>query len=166
MYVNLFPGKQLRATKRSITLMGSFLFLGGGYALMREFLWFDGFRSGWALVSGLLGALGLLFIAFGTDFFRFKDAFFSMTPERIAYRLSLLGREHKIRWHDVQELVISDALIRFKLRCGKRVNMRIGAIQQPDIARHVSRSIHLAALEKGLPINGVKPSPPEPALQV
>lgn len=165
MYVNLFPGRQLRATKRSTTLTGFVLLLGGSYALVREFLWLDTFRLGWALVSGLLVATGLLFIAFGTDFFRLKDAFFSMTPERIAFRLTLLGREHKIVWQEVKEIVVSDIVIRFKLTNGKNVKMRIGSIQEPEIARHVARSIHLAALEKGLSINGVKPSPTEPALQ-
>lgn len=148
MYINLYPGKQLRSTRKSLLVTGLFLFFGGGYALLREFLWIDAFRTGWAVASAMLLGLGLLFVAYGTEVFRFKDAFFSMTPERIVYRLSLLGRERRIAWEEVQELIISESLVRFKLVSGSGVAMRLGAIQQPEIARHVSRSIHLAALDR------------------
>lgn len=166
MYVNLYPGKQLQATKRSMLLIGLFLFLGGGYALLREFLWLDTFREGWAVASGALMVLGLIPLAYGTDIFRFKDAFFSMTPDRIVYRLTLLGTETRVEWQQIQELRITEHIITFILKEGAAIKMRLGAIQRPDIARHVSRSIHLAALEQGVMINGIKPSPPEPALQI
>lgn len=133
---------------------------------MREFLWLDVFRLGWAVASGILVLLGVLFISFGTDVLRFKDAYFSMTPERIAYRLALLSPEKQISWKEIKELKISELLISFVLVSGKTVTMRLGSIQQPHIARHVSRSIHLAAFEKGIVVNGVKPTPDDPVLQI
>ncbi|CAM3813363.1 hypothetical protein POKO110462_20835 [Pontibacter korlensis] len=166
MYVNLYPSKQLRSTKRSVLFIGLFLFFGGGYSLLREFLWLEIFRESWAVASGVMLLLGIVCIAFGTDVLRFKDAFFSMTPERIAYRLTLFGAETVVYWQAVKELHVTEHLISFELREGDTLKLRLGHIQQPAIARHVSRSIHLAAFEKGIMINGVKPSPTEPALQV
>lgn len=166
MYVNLYPNKQLRSTKRSLLLIGLFLFFGGGYALLREFFWIASFREGWALASGVMVLLGLLPIAYGTEILRFKDAYFSMTPERIIYRLSLFGTETIVEWQQIQELHITEYVVNFILKGGSVLKMRLNIIQKPEIARHVSRSIHLAALEKGIMINGVKPSPSEPALQV
>jgi hypothetical protein len=166
MYVNLYPGKQLRSTKRTVLLIGLFLVLGGMYALLREFLWMEPFREGWALASGAMVLLGLLPLAYGTDMLHFKDAFFSMTPDRIVYRLTLLGTEKVVEWQQIQELHITEYVIKFILKGGSITKMRLSAIQKPDVARHVSRSIHLAALEQGIMINGVKPSPTSPALQV
>ncbi|WP_276499101.1 hypothetical protein [Pontibacter litorisediminis] len=165
MYVNLYPGRQLRSTKKSMLLLGLFLFFGGGYALLREFLWIGQFREGWAVASAVIMLLGILSIAYGSSVLHFKDAFFSMTPDRIAYRLSLFGGQTVVEWPQVEELKISVHAVNFVLRGGAIVKMRLTAIQDPKIARHVSRSIHLAALEKGIAINGVKPSPSEPAMQ-
>lgn len=166
MYVNLYPGKHLQATKRSLLLMGLFLFFGGGYALLREFLWIGSFREGWALASGALMLFGLISIAYGTERFHFKDVYFSMTPQRIKYRLALFGAEKVVEWQQIQELQISSHQINFKLKGGDVAKMRLSTIQSPQLARHVSRSIHLAALEQGVMVNGIKPSPSEPALQV
>ncbi|TPE43702.1 hypothetical protein [Pontibacter mangrovi] len=166
MYVNLYPNRQLRATKRSVLLMGLFLLLGGGYALLRELLWMEALRPGWAAASGLMVLSGSVCLAYATEVLRFKDAFFSMTPERIAYRVSLFGSETVVEWQHIQELRITEHYVSFALTGGAFQKIRLGAIQSPDIARHVARSIHLAGLEKGIMINGIKPSPSEPALQV
>lgn len=166
MYVNLYPGKQLRAARRFMLLLGLFLFVGGGYALLREFFWMETFRDRWAAASAVLMLLGLVPLAYGANLLHFKDAFFSMTPQQIAYRLTLFGPQTVVEWPQVQELGITEQLISFKLEGGMVTRMRLNMIQDPAIARHVSRSIHLAALEKGIMINGVKPSPTEPALQV
>lgn len=166
MYVNLYPGKQLRNAKRSMLLVGLFLFIGGGYALLREFFWMEEFRQGWALASAGLMLLGVLPLAYGTELLHFKDAFFFMTPQRLAYRLSLFGSEKVIEWAQVEELHITRHVISFLLTGGHVQRLRLHAIQDASLARHVSRSIHLAAMEKGIMINGVKPSPSEPALQV
>jgi hypothetical protein len=84
-----------------------------------------------------------------------------MTPERIRYRLSLLGREHQLLWKDVRALQVSKQLVVFKQSGGEMVRLRLGLIQQWSTAQHVSRSILLAALEKGIPVNGIKAMPHE-----
>ncbi|GHA75531.1 hypothetical protein GCM10007389_31760 [Pontibacter akesuensis] len=145
--------------------MGMFLTLGGGYALLRELLWMDMFREGWAAASVLLVLVGATMLAFGTDIFRLQDAFFSMTPKRIVYRVSVLGRQQEINWEEVSALDITESLVTFVLVSGRQRYLRLGAIQQPEIARHVSRSLHLAAIEKGLVLNGIKASSFKPALQ-
>lgn len=166
MYVNLYPNKQLKATKRSTLLLGLFLAGGGTYALYREFFMLDALRLSWLLASIALVLAGALLMAFATDLLRFRDVYFSMTPERIAYRLALLGREQTLYWSKLESLEISTEAVTFRLKSGKKQLLRLGAIQQEDLARHVARSLHLAALEKGLRVNGTKPSPQEPALQV
>ncbi|PRY13648.1 hypothetical protein CLV24_10518 [Pontibacter ummariensis] len=166
MYVNLFPRKQLRATKKSVLVLGLFLGVGGAYAVLRELLWQTAFRPYWAMASVLIVLIGLLCLAVATDFIRLKDAYFSMTPERVSYRLAVWGREHFLLWKDVQALQVTKHWVSFILHNGEIKKLRLGLIQNPEIAHHVSRSIHLAALEKGLPVNDVLPSAPEPSLQV
>ncbi|GAB3821597.1 hypothetical protein [Pontibacter rugosus] len=165
MYINLYPNKSLKSTKKSLLLTGAFLTVGGGYALLREFLWLPVFREEWAFASALLILIGGFMLAFGADVFRFNDAFFSMNRERIAYRLTLWGSIQEIYWKDLNALEISWSLISFELTSGKRLHLRLEAIQQPEVARHVSRSLHLAALNHNLPVNGLKTFQ-APALQV
>lgn len=165
MYVSLYSRKQLKKTKHFILVTGAFLAAGGAFALTRELFFQSPFRLNWAVAGALLVVVGLLWSLAGKNTILFKDAYFSLNPERISYRLAVLGKEAVILWKDVTALQIQEQLITFKLSSGRSVKMRLGAIQQPNVARHVSRSIHLAALEKCIMVNGVQPNQAKPAAQ-
>ncbi|MBF9252042.1 hypothetical protein I2I11_01920 [Pontibacter sp. 172403-2] len=140
-------------------LSGIFLIGGGAYALLREVLWEDHFRAGWAIASVVVLLAGLIWTALATDKILLKDAYFSMTPERIAYRVALLGRERVLPWQQVMKVWITNYFVVFEMENSKPVILRLGSIQQEDVARHVAGSLRLAALEKNIPINGVVGQP-------
>lgn len=165
MYVNLYSRKQLNKTKQFLLVAGTFLAVGGAVALARELFYQTPFRLNWAVAGSMLLVVGLLWSLAARNTMLFKDAYFSLNPERVSYRLALLGREVVILWKDISALKIQEQLITFELSSGRSIKMRLGAIQQPDVARHVSRSIHLAALEKHIMVNGVQPSQAKPAAQ-
>ncbi|MCJ8165774.1 hypothetical protein MKJ04_13050 [Pontibacter sp. E15-1] len=154
MYINLYPNRQLQSTKKTVLGLGLFCATGGAYALMRELFWIHDFRVGWALSSALLTLVGFLSIAVAMDKIRLKDAYLSITPERIMYRLTLTGRERLIRWDNVQAMRMTEHVVIFDQKEGAPRRMRLGLIQQPEMALHVSRSLMLAAIEKGIPVNG------------
>lgn len=144
-------------------VLGLILIAGGASALLRETLWQVGLRVEWVVASAVLLLVGLLSLAVATDKIHLPDAYFSMTPERIRYRLSLLGRERQLHWTDISTLQVSERLVVFQQRSGEEIKMRLGLIQQPEIALHVARSIMLAALERGIPVNAAKAMPREPS---
>ena len=156
MYINLFSHKQLALTKRYLLILCVFLISGGAYALFREILLVDAIRTGWALSSALILISGILLYFFSNNQLDTKEAYFSMNPERIKYRLALFSKEHVIHWKDINSIEISTQTIVYNLTTGLQIKMRLGNIQQPEVMLHVSRSIHLAALEKGVTINGIK----------
>ncbi|MEJ8803051.1 hypothetical protein [Pontibacter sp. H249] len=156
MYVNLYPHKQLQKSVKFVGLLGMFLTAGGVYALIRELLLSDSLRVGWA-ISGLVILLaGFACFVIGSNRHIIREAYFSMSPECIKYRLALLAREQVIFWKDVEALEISAHAVIYNLTSGRNIKMRLGHIQHDEVALHVSRSIHLAALEKGIVINGVQ----------
>ena len=154
MYINLFPHKHLAQVKRNLLVAGILLILGGAYALFRELYLLDGLRPGWVVASVVVFAVGAFSWLVANNYIPARDAYFSMTPERIKYRLAVFGREYQIAWSQVSAMDISAQSIIFYLTSGKSITMRLGNIQQPEIMLHVSRSLHLAALEKGVTING------------
>jgi len=166
MYINLHPNKQLHATKKMMLVMGLLLAAGGAYALLRELFWLHDFRTGWAVASAAVSLGGFLSIAVAMDKIRLKDAYLSITPDRVKYRLCLAGREHLLPWKNVKALQVSERVIAFELKQGTVVKMRLGLIQQQEIAQHVSRSVLLAALDQGIPVNGVQAVPWAPTYQV
>jgi hypothetical protein len=157
MYVNLFPHKQLVQTKKYMLMACVFLISGGTYALVREMFIIDSFRIGWALCSAFILGAGALLYTIANNQLETKEAYFSMNPDRVKYRLALFSKEKIILWKDVTALEISAQTIIYRLNSGKSVKMRLGNIQQAEVMLHVSRSIHLAALEKGITINGMEP---------
>jgi hypothetical protein len=161
MYINLYPNRQLRAAKRNLLITGVLTASGSAFALLRETIWRNEPRVEWVVASAVLLVVSLVFLAIAADRIHLPDAYFSMTPERIRYRLSLLGREHQLLWKDVRALQVSKQLVVFKQSGGEMVRLRLGLIQQWSTAQHVSRSILLAALEKGIPVNGIKAMPHE-----
>ncbi|WP_439880231.1 hypothetical protein ACSX1A_13830 [Pontibacter sp. MBLB2868] len=164
MYVSLYSRKQLKQTKQFIFLASVFIMAGGAYALIREFFFQDSFRLGWAVASAVLVLTGFLWSLVGSNKFRFKDAYFSLTPERISYRLAVFSTEKVIFWSDVSSVQITRNTVWFHLDSGQNIKMRLGNIQQPEVSLHVARSIHLAALEQGVPVNGVPSSLANPVI--
>ncbi len=165
MYINLYPSKHLQATKKTMRLTGAFLTAGGSYALLREFFWQPDFRACWAVASGVLVLLGLFLLAVATDRIMLRDAYLSITPERIMYRLSLTGHEKLLLWDGIKGMQVTEHYVLFEQEQKAPVKLRLGLIQQPEIAQHVSRSLLLAALEKGIPVNGVEALPKKPPIQ-
>jgi hypothetical protein len=160
MYINLYPTKQLQQTKRNFILLGAFLIAGGGYALVRDLVLSEQVRVGWAMASASVFMVGILLVAVGTDNIRLKDAYFSLNPERLSYRLSVLGREQLLYWKSISSLRITEQTVIIELQDTQCVVIRLGAIQDPEIAHHVAASLRLAALEKNVPVNGVQRQEP------
>lgn len=158
MYINLFPQKQLILIKRYLLVASVFLFAGGAYALFRELFIQDLLRVGWALSSAVILGAGVVSWLIASSRLATRDAYFSMTPERIKYRLAVFAREVQVFWKDVDALEISAQAVVYHLITGESITMRLGNIQQPEVMLHVSRSIHLAAMEKGIMVNGVQTS--------
>lgn len=165
MYINLYPNKHLNATKKSALAMGLFLAAGGSYAMLRELLWLTDFRTGWAVASAVITLAGFISIAVAMDKIRLKDAYLSITPDRIMYRLSVVGREQLLPWENIRALHVTKHVVVFEQQQGITTKLRLGHIQQPEIAQHVSRSILLAAMEKGIPVNGITAVPRKASFQ-
>ncbi len=163
MYVSLYSSKKLRQTKKFMLLSGVFLIVGGAYALGRELVGEDSFRLGWAIASVTVVLTGLVCTALATDKILLKDAYFSMTPDRIAYRVSLLGGEQILPWQEVMKVWITNYFVVFEMEHSNPVTLRLGSIQQDEVANHVAASLRLAALDKSIPINGVV-SQPQPVM--
>ena len=159
MYVTLYSSKKLRQTKKMMLLSGVFLVGGGAYALLREVLWEDHFRLGWAIASVVVLIAGIIWTALATDKILLKDAYFSMTTERIAYRVALFGRERVVSWQEVVKVWITNYFVVFEMENSSPVILRLGSIQQEEVANHVASSLRLAAMEKNIPINGVVGQP-------
>lgn len=155
MYVNLYPNKELKRTKQ-ILLWSGILLLGGGLAaLIGEFVTREEFRLAWAVGGLVVSAIGALGFAVGAGYVQLKDAYFSMTPERIAYRLTLYGAEQTIYWDSIDSILATEHTLVFDLKDSRQFVMRLGHIQNPEIARHVSVSVQLAAVQQQVEVNQV-----------
>ena len=158
MYVNLYPNKKLKQTKQAMT-WGGLLLLGGGLvALANEVAVQEQVRWGWLAAAILVSSMGAFWLALGTGKLHLKDAYFSMTPERISYRLSVYGPERVIYWQSIDSIQTTEHAIVFELKSGEQIVMRLGSIQFSNIAKHVSVSIQLAAMEQNVEVNGVAAS--------
>jgi hypothetical protein len=153
MYVNLYPNKELKKTKRVLLWGGIFFFCGGLAVLLSELIAQTEIRWGWAAAAVMISAAGIGGMAIGTGRVHLKDAFFSMTPERIKYRLTLYGSERIIFWDTIDSIQASEHVLVFELKDSNQVIMRLGHIQDPQIANHVSVSIQLAAIERKVEVN-------------
>ncbi|PKV63406.1 hypothetical protein [Pontibacter ramchanderi] len=155
MYVNLYPNKELKKTKQILLWSGILLLCGGLSALFGEFIAREELRWGWAGAALLVSALGGLGFAVGAGHLQLKDAYFSMTPERIAYRLTIYGTERVIQWDTIDSIQAYENKLVFELKDSKQFVMRLGNIQSPEIANHVSVSIQLAAIQQQVEVNKV-----------
>ncbi|WP_242927791.1 hypothetical protein [Pontibacter vulgaris] len=155
MYVSLYPQKELKRTKRSFLLAGIFLFSGGAYALVRE-LQEARLRFDWIVAAGIISLLGILALAVATDRLRLKDAYFSMTPEKISYRLGLYGNDSVLYWAEVLSMRVTETFVLFELQGGHKKRLSLSAIPAREVANHVATSLRLAAIEKNIEVNGVQ----------
>ena len=155
MYVNLYPNKELKRTKQILLWSGILLLCGGLSTLTGEFLAREEFRLAWAVGALVVSAIGLLGFAVGAGYVQLKDAYFSMTPERIAYRLTLYGTEQTIYWDSIDSIQATEHTLVFDLKDSRQFVMRLGHIQSPEVARHVSVSIQLAAVQQQVEVNQV-----------
>lgn len=155
MYVNLYPNKELKKTKNGLLWSGAFLLCGGLFLLLGEAVAHTDIRWGWAAASAVVSLLGASGVAVGTGRIHLKDAFFSMTPERISYRLTLYGQERTIYWDAIDCIQASEHTLVLELKDGKHTTLRLGHIQDKRIANHVSVSIQLAAIQQNVEVNQV-----------
>ncbi|MBD1396737.1 hypothetical protein H9Q13_06120 [Pontibacter sp. JH31] len=157
MYVNLYPNQALKRTKRVLLWGGAFMLLGGVVALLSEMVWQEQPRWAWVMATCLLIASAAWAMAVGAGKLHLKDAYFSMTPERISYRLNLYSPERVIYWSSIDSIQASIHTLVFELKDSKQVVMRLGNIQCNQTANHVSVSIQLAAVQQQVEVNQVKP---------
>ncbi|PVY43278.1 hypothetical protein [Pontibacter virosus] len=155
MYVNLYPNKELKKTKQILLWAGILMFCGGLSALIGEFIAREEIRWTWMAGALVVSAIGLLGFAVGAGYVQLKDAYFSMTPERIAYRLTLYGAEQTIYWDTIDSIQATEQALIFDLKDSRQLVMRLGHIQSPEIANHVSVSIQLAAIQQQVEVNQV-----------
>lgn len=155
MFVQLYPYKTLQKTKSFILMLGAFLVLGGGYALVRELLLSYQANQVFTYAAIVMLLAGLLSVMFATDKLPVKETYFSMTPERISFRTSLFGKEHVLRWNNICEIRIKHDVVLFELKNGTEIQLRLAMIHLPETARHISVSIRLAAMEQNILVNGV-----------
>ncbi|MFD2248285.1 hypothetical protein [Pontibacter ruber] len=156
MYINLYPTKELQRTKQSLLGFGIFLAGGGVYALVREVLQREQLQLSWLLSACIIMAVGLVLVSLGAGWIQLKEAFFSMNPERISYRLTLYGQQRMVNWNAVESVRIIPNTVIFEFKSGKRLVLRLGLVQDEKVARHIEASIRLAALQQNISINGVQ----------
>lgn len=155
MYVNLYPHKELKKTRQLLLWTGILLLCGGLTALAGELIAREEIRWVWAVGALVVSAIGSLGFAVGAGHLQLKDAYFSMTPERIAYRLTLYGTEHTIYWDTIDSIQATAHTLVFDLKDSRQVIMRLGHIQSRETANHVSVSIQLAAIQQQVEVNKV-----------
>ncbi|WP_187260939.1 hypothetical protein [Pontibacter beigongshangensis] len=155
MYINLYPHKQLRSTKVFFTKLGLFFIGGGSFALFNEVWLREEVRFEWTMAAAALIIAGSVCLCTGLDKIKLNDAYFSMNPEQMRYRLSVFGSEQCVRWDEVASVQIARHRVAFCMKNGKLLSMRTGAIQSAEVAHHIQASIRLAAMEKRITVNGV-----------
>lgn len=155
MYISLYSQKQLHKLKRNVLLLGLFLTAGGSVSLFREVVFTGAMRPEWLAAAALLVVAGGIGIAIANDVIRLKDAYFSMNPSRLAFRLTLFGREYQLLWTQIRAVRTTDESIVFELRNEKELVILLSTIPDSKVARHIQASISLAAMEQNIKINGV-----------
>ncbi len=112
-------------------MLGVFLTAGGSFSIFRELVLSYQANELFVFAATLFLLAGIITIAFATDRLPVKETYFSMTPERIRFRVSFIGEEHILRWNTIQEIKVTDHIILFELKNGSEVVLRLGAIQLP-----------------------------------
>ena len=156
MYINLVSAKEVEKAKESMLWLGLFMLSGGMAALLNDMVLQEHTRWGWAGGAFLVSLIGVMLVAVGLNKVQLKDPYFSITPAKISYRLSLLGSERMIYWQYVTSIQVSDRYILFDLNSGRQILLRLKAIQSSNKANHIAVSIQTAALKNKVSINGVR----------
>ena len=156
MYINLISSKEIEKAKESMLWLGLFMLSGGMAALLNDMVVQEHTRWGWAGAAFLISLIGVVLVATGLDKVQLKDPYFAITPARISYRLSPLGRERMIYWQHVTGVQVSDRYILFDLISGRQILLRLKAIQSSNIASQVAVSVQTAALKHKVSVNGVR----------
>jgi hypothetical protein len=156
MYINLYTFKQLQKIKERMLWLGLFMLAGGLAALLHNLIMQDSPRWYWGVVALLVTLAGVALVAVGTGRIPIREAYFSVTPGRVSYRLGFLSHERIIYWQHVNQVQVSDSCILFDLNSGRQITMRLGSIQSSNIAGHIATSLQSAALEHNIALNGVR----------
>jgi hypothetical protein len=155
MYVNLYPYKALKRTKKALLWGGVAMLCGGMATLLGEFVAQEHIRWGWAIAASLVSVVGAFGFGLGAGYARLNDVYFSMTPERISYRLHFFATVRTLPWDAIDCIQASENTLAFELKDSNQIIMRLGHIQDPKIANHVSVSIQLAAMHQQIEVNQV-----------
>ncbi|WP_018479369.1 hypothetical protein [Pontibacter roseus] len=156
MYISLFSAKQLEQIKRNMLWLGLFFFSGGMAAFLNDVFIREETRWYWALAAALICVTGVLLVAVGTGRVQLKEAYFSMTPAMISYKLSLFSSERQIYWQQVHSVQVSERYILFDLNGGRQVLMRLGLIQSPSAASQLAMHVQMAAAEHHVKLTGMR----------
>lgn len=156
MYISLYPAKQLERAKEKMLWLGLFMLSGGMAAFLHDIAIREETRWYWVGAALVIGLTGILFVAIGTDRIHLKEAYFSITPSRISYRLHLFSNERMIYWQQIAGIQVSERYVLFDLNSGRQVLLRLKSIQSNNAASHVATCLQMAALEHNVSVNGVK----------
>ncbi|NDK55145.1 hypothetical protein [Pontibacter fetidus] len=155
MFISLYSEKKLKQLKTNILIAGAFLVLGGAYALFRELQLPDPFYREWLYAAVLLVITGLVCIAIAKDYILLHEAYFSMNPNRLSFRLTFFSREYVLPWSQLTAVRVTENSIVFELQHHKTVTLRLSNIPDEQVARHIRASIGLAAMQQNIQVNNV-----------
>lgn len=165
MYINLYTTKQLHELKARMLWLGLFLSSGGAASFLYNVLLIERTRWYWAGAAFVILAVGLLLVAAGTDKVKLKNAYFSISPSNISYRLNFYSSEYVIDWRHISAVQLCDSGVLFNLHSGRQPVLHFSLFQSYNIACHVGTSIQLAALERNISVNGVLFNVPNSVVQ-
>lgn len=155
MFISLYPEKQLNQLKTNILMAGVFLVAGGAFAMYRELQMPDPFSREWLYASILLVISGIICIAVAKNYILLHEAYFSMNPNRLSFRLTFFSREHVLQWSQLTAVRVAENEVVFELHNKKAVALRLSNIPDEQVARHIRSSIGLAALQQNIQVNNV-----------
>lgn len=164
MYISLYTARQLEQIREKMLWLGLFMLSGGLASLLYNLMLQEGVgvRWYWAAAACIVAVSGAVFVALGTGKLQLKEAYFSITPVMISYRLHLFSQERMIYWQQVTGVQVSERYVLFDLNSGGQVLLRLSSLQSDNVARHVATSLQTTALERNISVNGVRFTVPKP----
>ncbi|MBD1396738.1 hypothetical protein H9Q13_06125 [Pontibacter sp. JH31] len=156
MYISLYSAKQIKEIKESMLWLGLFMLSGGLAALLHDIAIRDETRWYWAGAAFIVLLTGVLLVALGTNRLHLKEAYFSITPASISYRLHHFSQHQMICWRQIAGIQVSERYVLFDLHGGRQVLLRLKAIHSNNVASQVAAGVQVAALEHRVTLNGVR----------
>jgi hypothetical protein len=156
MYITLYTARQLRQIKDRVLWLGLFMAAGGAAAFIHHVLLAGDNLWLWAVAALLVLLFGVAMIAVGTNKLFIRDAYVSITPVKVSYRLNFYSSERAIEWKQVSGIQISDNTILIDMHSRRQKEFNLSSIQSNNMASHVAVSLRMAALERNVSINGVR----------